>query len=552
MKLLSIKTSIIAAAIVFASCGKDALRSYDIEQERDAVESVNDQFLLASIIKQTTIFYQNQGFDSRRLPAAVQHMQSNYQGSDNTYAGFKQPITDMYAATDILKLVNGSIELAETRGAKSHQGIFTIFRALLFSYITDFYGDVYYTEALRGREGILYPKYDKQADIYTGLLAELEKANTLIAEGTETISPTYDLMYQGDKTKWQKFANTLRIRLLMRASNKISDAGAKIAAILGNTATPVFGDNSTNAAISYIGAIADNSWRGGTNNWSTDGEFDRRRPCKTLVDLLTTLNDPRQKVWFAPVERPWTSDPAQDGKVVNTTDPNGFAYTSTWEYIDRSKPEIAALATPDVLLDSNKLYVGFVAGMNGDYKNGNAHYNTADGGTFGNFKVSKFSTLFRQNSHPLLKATIMNSDEFHFMLAEAAAKGLITGNADAHYRAGITTSMKRWGIPEGDIAAYLAQPSVALPADKEGQLLQIAQQKWIALFTVSTEAYLDIRRTALPDIFQNGLLGTTNKFPLRYRYPGNELGQNKASYDQGVVGLSPAEDNEFSKMWLLQ
>ena len=128
------------------------------------------------------------------------------------------------------------------------------------------------------------------------------------------------------------------------------------------------------------------------------------------------------KVWIAPVENPWTSNPALNGVEVNTTDPNGFNYTSTWELIDRSNPDMAQYLTPEILLDSNKLYVGFVAGMPGDWKNGNAHWNTAAGGAYGNFKVSKFSQLFRQNSHPLLKAMIMNSDELQFILAEAAAK----------------------------------------------------------------------------------------------------------------------------------
>ena len=42
----------------FASCGKDALRTYDAQQQLNAVEDVNDPFLLSSIIKQTTLFYQ--------------------------------------------------------------------------------------------------------------------------------------------------------------------------------------------------------------------------------------------------------------------------------------------------------------------------------------------------------------------------------------------------------------------------------------------------------------------------------------------------------------
>jgi hypothetical protein len=236
---------------------------------------------------------------------------------------------------------------------------------------------------------------------------------------------------------------------------------------------------------------------------------------------------------------------------VNTTDPNGFTYTSTWEYIDRSNPDIAALAVPGVLLDSNKLYVGFIAGMNGDYKNGNAHYNTAAGGAYGNFKVSKFSKLFRQNSHPLLRATIMNSDEVQFILAEAAAKGMISGSADAYYRKGITYSMERWGVSDADINTYLAQPSIALPATMAGQLQKIAEQKWLALFFVSAETYLDIRRTQLPYIFSNGNLANY-KFPLRYRYPGAELGQNVDAYNAGVATLVPAVDDQFSKMWLLQ
>jgi hypothetical protein len=550
MKSYIKKVFVIVFFIGIASCNKDALRRDDSLLQLNAVESVNDPFLLSSIIKQTALFYQGMGYENSRLPGAVQYMVRNFQGGDNYYSGFKTPADDMYAAMNILKLVDGAIGLADKRGSTSHKGIFTIFRALLFSFMTDFYGDVYYSEALKGRQGILYPRYDKQADIYNGLLSELEQANTDIAQGTEPVSAIYDIMFGGDKVQWQKFANSLRLRLLMRSSNKLTDAGAKMQAIVSNpSATPIFSEADDNASIAYIGTTADDSWRGGTLNWSDNEEFDKRRPAKTLVDKLTVYNDPRLKVWIAPVETPWTSDPSLDGVEVSTTDPNGFSYTSTWEYIDRSKPEIRAQSVN--LIDSNKLYVGFIAGMNGDFKNGNGHYNTQAGGVVGNFKVSKFSELLRQNSHPLLKAMIMNSDEVQFILAEAAAKGLISGDADAYYRKGITLSMQRWGVSDADITAYLAQTSVALPGDNPGKLAKIADQKWLALFLVSAETYLDIRRTQLPYIFKNGNL-STYQFPLRYRYPGNELGQNKDAYDAGVATLNPAVDDEFSKMWLLQ
>jgi hypothetical protein len=550
MKSLIAKISVIILMGGILSCSKDVLREYDQLQQKDAVESVNDPFLLSSIIKQTTLFYQNQGYSESKLPSAVQYMVRNYQGSDNTYSAFQDPTEEMYTAMDILKLVDASIGLTKERGSRVHEGIFTIFRALLFSYITDYYGDVYYSEALKGRDGILYPKYDKQADIYAGLLNELKNANTLIAEGTEPISVTYDLMYGGDKLKWQKFANSVRLRLLMRASKKLPNAAAEMADIVNNpTATPIFTDNGDNAAMAFIGTTADNSWKGGTLNWVGPEEFDKRRPCKTFVDILDSLNDPRLPIWCAPVEQPWTGNPVMNGVTFETTDANGYSYSSSWEYIDRTIPEIEAQVIN--IVDSEKVYVGFIAGMAPDFKNGNGHYNTLEGGVVGNFKVSKFSQLLRENEHDLLRATIMNSDEIRFILAEAAAKGLIAGDADAFYREGITQSMQRWGISDADITTYLAQPEITLPGDQQGILEQIATQKWLALFLVSAETYLDLRRTQLPNIFNNGNL-RNHPFPFRFRYPGDELGQNKDAYDAGVATLSPAEDTEYSKMWLLQ
>jgi hypothetical protein len=548
MKSYSAKFLIFALLISFASCSKDALRQNDLLQQKNAIESLNDPFLLSSVIKKSCLFYQDRGWGDTRLPGAVQYTMRNYQGKDNYYGSFKELGTDLYSAMDILKFIDSSIDLAKGRGSDSHVGIFTTFRVLLFSFITDYYGDVYYSQALKAREGILYPVYDKQADIYAGLLQELDDASSMITGGTDVISPTYDLMFAGDKTQWLKFCNSLKLRLLMRESAKLTDAASKIGEA---AALPLLSEESDlNASMSYVGTNSVNSWVGGSNNWSTiGGEFDRRRPCKTLVDIMAGLNDPRVLIWFAPIEDPWTGNVLQDGVSFNTTDPNGYTYTSTWEYIDRNKPVIAA-QVPNIL-DSNKVYAGFVAGMGGDFKNGNGHYNTSEGGTYGNFKVSKYSKLFQENAHDLIKAQIMNKDEIQFLLAEAAVKGYINGNADSYYRTGIRYSMERWGVSETDIADYLAQSAIALPGNDAGDLAKIAEQKWIALFSIAVESYLELRRTQLPDIFENGYLGTY-EFPIRFRYPGNELGQNREAYDMGVATLSPAVDDEFSKIWLLQ
>ncbi len=545
----SFLTKIFAITLLMGvfSCSKDALRQYDALQYKNAIENLNDPYLLSSVLKKTTLFYQDMGWGNTRLPGAVQYTGRNYQGGDNTYSGFKSPTTDLYSVMDILKYIDIAILKANERGSKTHVGIFTTFRVLLFSFMTDYYGDVYYKEALKGREGILYPSYDKQSDIYTGLLKELDDANAMITSGTESISATYDLMFGGNKTQWVKFNNSLKLRLLIRASAKYADAGARISAA---AAKPMLTEDADmNASIAYVGTSAVNSWVGGSNNWAGSGDFEKRRPCKTLVDIMAANKDPRMLVWFAPCENPWTYDKAKNGVTFATTDPNGYVYSSTWEFVDLTIPVIAA-QVPNIL-DVDKVYAGFIAGMPGDYKNGNGHYNTSAGGTYGNFKVSKYSKLFQQNAHALLRAQLMNKDELQFDLAEAAVKGYVTGNADTYYRAGIRFSMKRWGVSDAAITAYLAQTSIALPADNAGKLAKIATEKWVALFSVASEAYLDLRRTKLPNIFNNGNLAT-NPFPYRYRYPGNELGQNKAAYDKGVATLAPAVDDEFSKMWLLQ
>jgi len=554
MKSYLTKTFAIILLIGVVSCSKDDLRQYDALQQKNAVENLNDPYLLSSIITKTTLFYQNIGWGTTMLPGAAQYTERNFQGGDNTYQGFKGLPVDMYTAMDMLKFIDAAIKLADARGSKTHVGIFTTFRVLLFSYMTDFYGDVYYSQALKGREGILYPVYDKQADIYTGLLTELDGASANISGGTETINATYDLMFAGDKDQWLKFCNSLRLRLLMHESAKLADAGTKIAAAAALKILSA--DADLNASIAYAGTHGDvgptpsNSWIGGSNGWGVPSdEFNKRRPSKTLVDMLLSYNDPRAAVWFAPVEKPWTSDKTKNGVSFDTTDPNGYKYSSTWEFIDLSNPDIASQAVN--ILDKDKVYVGFVAGMPGDWKNGNGHYDTDKGGVVGNFKVSKYSKLFQENAHPLLRAQIMNKDEIQFDLAEAAVKGYVTGSADGYYRTGIKYSMKRWGVSDAAITSYLAQTSIALPGDNPGKLAKIAEQKWIALFSVAAEAYLDLRRTKLPNIFNNGYLANY-PFPLRYRYPGNEPGQNVDAYNKGVATLVPAVDDQFSKIWLLQ
>jgi hypothetical protein len=545
---------------ILTACEKELLREEELLQKRDAVESVTPNLLLSSIIQKSAFLYQYAGgAGNKTLATTVQYMQGNRSSEDNTFKSYERPKSDLYSITWEIKLVQAAIDDVHKKGLKTHEGIFMIFKSLLWSVATDLYGDIYYTEGLRGQEGFLFPKFDEQKDIYPALIQNLVDATQLLSEGTDPIDKTYDILYKGDKTKWTKLANSLRLRLLMRASNKLPDAASKIAAV---AALPLMSDISDNASIDYLPGDKTYSWPMGSSYMGYTDDFLLMRPSKTLVDSLKSLNDERLKIWVAPIERPWTDK--NDSILINTyTDPNtgtkfgkrtitqkGYTYDFLWEYIDRSNPVINTATK--FILDSLTIYAGYQAGMYEDVLSANGSYEFPD--TKWNYKVSIFSKLFNENSNPLLKACIMQSDEVQFLLAEASVKGYISGTNDAedYYKSGVELALQRWGEPLP--ANYFDNPKAKFPASgtTDQKLAKIGLQKWLGLFMMGTEAYADYRRTRLPFIELNGNLSSgLYKFPLRFRYPETELNNNAENY-QIAIGRLDKGDTEFSKMWLLQ
>lgn len=113
-------------------------------------------------------------------------------------------------------------------------------------------------------------------------------------------------------------------------------------------------------------------------------------------------------------------------------------------------------------------------------------------------------------------------------------------------------ALNRWG--ESLPANYFYNPVAAYPAGESSgvQLAAIGLQKWLGLFMMGVESYVDYRRSRVPYMEANrDLSPTVNQFPLRYRYPDNEFKNNAANYQTAISKLDNG-DTEFSKMWLLQ
>lgn len=537
---------ILFPVMILASCQKSTFRENELLAKRDALESAEPNLLLSSVIQKSTFLYQNKGgLGAKNLAATMQYMQGNRNSDDNTYLGFKLPKTDLYEFTDVIKLINAAVTDVNKKGLKAHEGVFRIFRSLLWSTVTDLYGDIFYTEGLRGQDGILFPKFDEQKDIYPALIDNLKAASQLLAEGKEPLDKVYDVMYGGDKNKWIKLANSLRLRLLLRESNKVSNA-AEIQAV---ALLPLLSDVTDNAMIPYIDGDKSMASPMGGANLDVTGNFLIFRPSKTLIDTLKSLNDERLKLWVAPIEKPWaaTLDSSNLNGGRRTITVKGYSYTYQWEFIDRNNAKIKPILPS--IVDSMTIYAGYPAGSSVLVLNSNGSYDFPD--TKVNYKISLFSKLFNENANPLIKATVMQADEVQFLLAESAVKGFVTGNAEAYYKKGVELALKRWNEPLP--ATYFNNPVAAFPATgKSQQLAKIGLQKWLGLFMMGVESYVDYRRTRVPFMENNGVLNTTiNPFPLRYRYPESEFKNNSGNY-QSAIGKLDKGDNEFSKIWLVQ
>ena len=351
----------------------------------------------------------------------------------------------------------------------------TIMQQWTFQVMTDVWGDIPYSEALQGATATR-PKYDTQKDIYYGMLAKLKSAGAGIKVNGASFG-SEDGIYEGDMAKWQRFSNSLRLRMAMRISN-VDPAKAAAEAQAAITAPGgVFQSNDDNAALHYSGAVpSDNPIYARFHEEQRNDQAVSR----TVTDTLRRLNDPRLMVY------------AEPRTVADSIDSGGQSHAPSC---------------------GGALYCG--------YQNG-----TVTASNFG--AVSAIGDLFKEQ--PTKPSVMMTYSEVLFLEAEAAARGFITGNAADLYRQAIEASMDQYGIDAGATAAYLAQPSVAYTG-----LRSIYLQKWIALYGNGPEQYAELRRTA----FINGAgnveyipyvtpapQASVQKVPFRLTYPTGEQSTN--------------------------
>lgn len=459
------RVNIILSALIFVaiitSCTKDF---EEINTNPNAPISVQPSLLLRQVIYDYGEQMSYEGFTAGNLLGQYttaldfnlfdRHDLKSPQLGGNPWPIFYQNLRDNELILN-LSLTNETFAV--------YEGPARILKAYMAAALTDLFGDVPYSEGFRGKEGTVTPIYDMQENIYLGdegILANLVLGIAAIENYSGTIQLEGDILYGGDLEAWVRFANSLRIKYLMRISDRM-DVSVQLSTLF--SAGDYIANNSENAVFEFTD--------GEPNNFRLArlriGDFNNFVLSETMEDILAGLNDPRIGVLF----RPFANSTAGD-------------YNGLLNGIDASQTSIALA----------------------DY--------------------SLTGTIFRENTSAL-DANFMTSWETHFLLAEAAERGLITASAQALYETGITQAFEYWQtlLPDDYLTA-----SAGYGINGENPLEQIITQKWIANIINGYEGWIEFRRTGFPQFRTLSASLNNDLIPVRMPYPAEEEALNSANY----------------------
>lgn len=403
---------------------------------------------------------------------------------------------------DVLEDYQFVIDNAAAKDQAFMKGPARVMKAYVMHQVVDVYGNAPYTDALKGI-GSLAPKFDDQQQIYEDLIKVLDtaledlKANTFTAAGNSA-----DIIFKGSATNWIRFANSLRLRLLIRQS-RIPGRDAYITTEINKAAATTQGFLTSGLDVtSNPGYLATD---GKTNpfydRWGYAANGTIRalarypRPTVFLFDVLKATNDTfRLKRMF---------------------------YAAGGE--NQSNPGVSTKA--EVL--SN--YVAVPFGISSGYLSQNTSY------------IGPAQIVRGQFNNSMV---LMTAAESFFLLAEAKQRYgsavTLPLTAQAYYEQGVKESFRLTGTAASAGTTLLSsgKPLADWSASPD-KLKAIWMQKWLAMVNYSgLEAWSEFRRTNFPEIPASASASAGQKLPLRLFYPQTESTSNGENVKgQGTIDV---------------
>ncbi|MET0462820.1 MAG: SusD/RagB family nutrient-binding outer membrane lipoprotein [Chitinophagaceae bacterium] len=187
-----------------------------------------------------------------------------------------------------LQQVLNSNSLSTLDGPAVNQvAVAKILKAYFIWHVTDRWGDVPFSEGLRGAADFT-PRYDKQQAIYDSIFRLLDEANAAIVTG----NITNDIIYAGDMTKWKRLANSIHLLAALRLS-QVDDTKASLEFNKALTAGVITSNNDNLSYKHLADANNQNYWYGQIANqnrewWALS---------ETLVNYMLPSADPRLPVY---------------------------------------------------------------------------------------------------------------------------------------------------------------------------------------------------------------------------------------------------------------
>jgi hypothetical protein len=464
-----------------------ACKKHDYYQRNPNNPSVATPSLLLSDILEQT-FTQVNPLDPS---LAARHM--TYFERPNVFVNYNWSTGSFSSSYGILRQVRDMEKNAEDPALVNYRGLAKLMRAWHFIELTETFGDVPYSQALQALDGNTEPAYDEQEAIYAGALNELEEANNLLDPSLGPILG--DIIYNGDVNKWKKLANAFRLRVLIHLSKREGSTSINVReqfqSILADPGKyPLMESLDDNAQIVYNISATDNYYPLYQNNSIPSLAALEKR----FVAILKDRQDPR----LFEIAEPVTDMPAGD--------------FSSYDGVDAG----ATIAEQN---DASPL-------------------------------ASKIKNRYFDDpvNEPMI---LLGYAEQEFVIAEAIARGWVTGDAATHYNNGIAASMQFYGISQGDIDAYIAQPNVVY--DDGNAIELIILQKYISFFMNSGwEPFFEQRRTGIPVLSTGPGTDNGGQVPQRWQYPQSEYSYNETNVSAAVQRQFGGSDNINGVMWVLE
>lgn len=423
-------------------------------------------------------------FASQTRPALYGQYFSETQYTEvSLYSSPQLSFTGTYSS-----ILNDLQMIIDKNQSKNMNAVAKILQQYVFASVTDRWGDVPYSEALKGKST---PKYDKQEDIYKGMIAALK---TAVASFDNTSLISGDVILNGNVASWKKAANSLRLLLCIQISKRYPSASGYAAtefkAALAD-AGGVIAANSDNLTVAYPGGNFKSNW------WSLYNGRKDYAESKTMTDLMASLGDTRQTAF---------GGATQDQGVANSnvTSSVGVPYG-----LKRADAEAFTAAN-----------TGWARILRGDFR-------TEDG-----------------------KVVLISAAEVALARAEAADLGwTTTDNLNTVYNQGIALSYEQWGITAP--ANYTTQASVVLgAAGTSTNAGKIATQRYIAAYPNGEKAWNIWRKSGYPVLAPAPGTVPSGSIPIprRYTYAASEYTSNKVAVEAAVAAL-PGGDVMSSKVW---